>query len=656
MGRTPDPPCVYQPHPAARQIRGRPALRRFLILLAFVGIATPGLAQIGGPPPPPPIQSLEIFAAGSPTIVTATVADSKLDQFEYLPHDVTLHVERVIKGAAETTIHARILMSSDHLQALEAGRHRLLVAIPASPNSQAIVVDLSDPRMAVITEDLTLLRREDDLMAAIDKLLAKPSAKPQPQVFYRWISSDLVAGTTLADLPPSWRTYAPDRNRRMLLVPVDDTLERAGRALVRSRDPADRVEGVRMLANFRSRSNERRLRSLLADPAFKVFPQLGDALLTEEHQFFVRQAAFEVLNQWHVPVDRSVCLETFPSLLGTIVDFHAPRVLNNTELSWLQQATKLRSLELAEHSELFPVQIDLIASLTRLEHLTARNCRIEDYFFSVMARMRNLRSLDLQGSTVSDNVIDTIAAMPRLREVNLAQTRVSDGGIARLTSARPDLRITPSHLGFLHLTKANCTHTVYVLKRPAYDDWSGLTVGRLVGPIGWSKSPSGRDYFGPFGQQAMTLHLANLPKHRNVHIEIELWIIGSWDGDGSLGAGPDVMDIRIPGVGVALHSTFFNNDDDAGGDRPIQSFPDPYPGPGHKAYTGAAEVRTLGFTEPWSGHLYHRDAVYKLEYTFADSDSDLEIVLTGENVVQAGIDRLEDDEHWGIGGLTVKTD
>ena len=200
-------------------------------------------------------------------------------------------------------------------------------------------------------------------------------------------------------------------------------------------------------------------------------------------------------------------------------------------------------------------------------------------------------------------------------------------------------------------TTAPCFKPVYKLHVGSLTYWSSKNVGRLTGPLQWSKSPSGRSYLGPLGQQAVNLKLTDLPIHRNVTVEAELFIIGSWDGNTD-GAGPDILDISIPGVGTALHSTFFNNNEEFRTNLHLQSFPDPFPFGFHRAYEGASETKTLGFFE----NNFPRDAVYKLNFTFADSSPDFELVLTGLNVVQSYVNRLCDDENWGIAGLTVKTD
>jgi hypothetical protein len=226
--------------------------------------------------------------------------------------------------------------------------------------------------------------------------------------------------------------------------------------------------------------------------------------------------------------------------------------------------------------------------------------------------------------------------------------------------------------GFILPAKAACPRLIYRLAPPSTADWTTWHGDRFTGALQWSRTPSGRDYFGPFGQQYVRLHLDRLPRHKNVRIEVELFVIGSWDGNGGLGAGPDILDVHVLSMGKLMHSTFFNNTEGDAANLLMQSFPDPFPpntatpqdlntesaqhpSP-HPGYTGAAEIRSLGFTEPWAGVVYHRDAVYKLSWTFAHDRRDLDLTFTGQTVPQPIIDSLEADEHWGIGRLRISTD
>jgi len=278
----------------------------------------------------------------------------------------------------------------------------------------------------------------------------------------------------------------------------------------------------------------------------------------------------------------------------------------------------------------------------------------------------NRKSAD--GTTVLDRAIDNnnpdlvglllaCGADPAMR-----QKRDYSSGL-RFEVKPPDfepkfaaLRQRPVRL--IKQTNVACNRAVFALDPTQGDlrNWTSRTLGRLPGPLQCSRTPSGRAYLGPFGQQAVTLKLTGLPKHGNVHVEVELFVIGSWDGNGGAGPGPDLIDIQIANVGTLLHSTFLNDIEDETAGLPMQSFPDPYPFGYHKAYTGAWEVHTLGFTGVLDGRQYRRDAAYKLRYTFAHSESDLEVVITGDTVIRDAVHNLTDGANWGIGSFVVNTD
>jgi len=209
---------------------------------------------------------------------------------------------------------------------------------------------------------------------------------------------------------------------------------------------------------------------------------------------------------------------------------------------------------------------------------------------------------------------------------------------------------------FVPEVRAECGKPVYQTTPNLVDRWSSTSSGTIAGPVGWQTTPSGKAYLGPFNQQALTLSLDKLPAHKHLRVEIELFVIGSWDGNGSFGAGPDILDISLPGRGALLHSSFFNNTDDGAERTPLQSYPDPFAFGFHKGFARAAETRTLGFSEVWSGKTYHRDAVYKLSYTFEHDLSSLNLVFSGMTVPQYAGMGLLDEERWGLGSVKVYSD
>lgn len=167
-----------------------------------------------------------------------------------------------------------------------------------------------------------------------------------------------------------------------------------------------------------------------------------------------------------------------------------------------------------------------------------------------------------------------------------------------------------------------------------------------VGPE-WSTStravtPSGHTFLGEFSNQAVTLTLTNLTTHTNVTISFDLFIIDSWDGsitnnpDGRL-VGPDIWDLRVSDGSVLLHTTFSNNEDEP---FKRQAYPADFPDGEYLPRTGAAAVRTLGYTG-------RADSVYRLLFSVPHSGGSIEFQFSADGLEP----RL--NESWGLDNVQV---
>lgn len=194
--------------------------------------------------------------------------------------------------------------------------------------------------------------------------------------------------------------------------------------------------------------------------------------------------------------------------------------------------------------------------------------------------------------------------------------------------------------------KGECRNEVYNLKTGSTDRLTTTGHGPFTGDLVWSETPKKRPYLGPLGQQKVSLQLGDLPDHQLVTVELEVFLIGSWDGNGD-GEGPDILHIEVPGLGSLLYSTFYNNG--TKGAR-LQSFPNVYRQGFHEGYTGALEAETLAFPDDV------RSSVYRFSFTFAHTGPDFLLDVKGLTVPQGGLGGLLYDERWGITNLKVKTD
>jgi hypothetical protein len=154
--------------------------------------------------------------------------------------------------------------------------------------------------------------------------------------------------------------------------------------------------------------------------------------------------------------------------------------------------------------------------------------------------------------------------------------------------------------------------------------------------------PNGSTHIlGEFSQGASTtLTLTGLAPHSNVTLNFTLDVVGSMDGDGENGGGPDNFVITST-PGTIFNQNFANY---AGGNT--QNYPTEPSAP----TTGAAGTDTLGYSGfPDSGNGI-QDSIYNFSLSFADTSSTLAITFAGDTSEPAS------NEFYGIDNVVVATD
>lgn len=150
----------------------------------------------------------------------------------------------------------------------------------------------------------------------------------------------------------------------------------------------------------------------------------------------------------------------------------------------------------------------------------------------------------------------------------------------------------------------------------------------LVGPE-WSHTQTslspvgGRRFLGAFDDQVVTLEVPHLPDHSKVTISFDLFVIGAWAGN--------TWAVNIDGVGT--QSTSFSNSTSP------QTFPEWNTSATNPAYSGAAEVGSLGYATG--------DAVYKVKLTVDHFDPALRLDFFGQGL-GSGV------QSWGVDNVQVQ--
>ncbi len=196
----------------------------------------------------------------------------------------------------------------------------------------------------------------------------------------------------------------------------------------------------------------------------------------------------------------------------------------------------------------------------------------------------------------------------------------------------------------------------HVMVGPAITDLSGNAMGGnasvmyvsdFESPVGseWSTTarttmPStGRQLLGRFSSSSARLDLADLPAHTQVEVSFDLYIIGTWDGDGQGGAGVDRWRLGIGAPGNIIDATFSIRDD------ATQSYPSNYPTAQNQSRTGSVEFGDSGWPYQGGGTQFF----YRYEITRVVEHQGASLALFFSDGGLQGVS----DEGWAIDNVRV---
>jgi hypothetical protein len=170
-------------------------------------------------------------------------------------------------------------------------------------------------------------------------------------------------------------------------------------------------------------------------------------------------------------------------------------------------------------------------------------------------------------------------------------------------------------------------------------------------------TPNGSGFSQGFSNDTATLTLQDLPKHTQVTVNFDLYVLASWDGN-RLDAGPDFWAFGFLQDGLKqfqIQTTFSNTP--AASPAATQCFPvncDPAgPFVMNPAGTGG-EAIALNFPSQFGGLVDVPARVYHLTRTFSQSGPNLTLFFAGG--VGAGGPALQGavDEAWGLDNVEVQ--
>lgn len=204
-------------------------------------------------------------------------------------------------------------------------------------------------------------------------------------------------------------------------------------------------------------------------------------------------------------------------------------------------------------------------------------------------------------------------------------------------------------MGALAWVPASANTLVYVndFQSGVGAEWSWSGSGAV--PTSQAPADTNRKFLGEFiGGETVSLDLAGLPEHDRLQLMFDLYVIRSWDGEGT-DYGKDYFTLTS---GRDSPATLFNASF-ANGNPGGQSYCPGDTSPCDER-TGALEVNTLGFIfSSWLPDVTWEptvmDSVYRISLEFDHSDDFLNL-----NFFAQGLQTyIREDESWGLDNVRI---
>ena len=254
----------------------------------------------GAQPGPQYVESLDAMVVKAPLLFrgyfssdTRTVTDPKRSLFKYT---LTVHVDEVLKGHPLNPVELTTDVYAYETNEIEqwVGRHTPLLFILNTNNFipwQTICLDEAyrsrfsnfSIKPPITLMDSTELTNSADILA-----------------YARKIAKQRLNSTN---------TFWLGEGLCYLDVPVNPTLEKTAKQLIRSKDWRSRDEGIRALGCFKSAENIQLLKPLLNDSNYE---DASSVVWINQRIYYPRKSAYDVLTNWGINVPEPVWQEDLP--------------------------------------------------------------------------------------------------------------------------------------------------------------------------------------------------------------------------------------------------------------------------------------------------------------------------------------------------------
>jgi hypothetical protein len=427
---------------------------RWLVSVAVLASAVPASAQIALAPPPH-IQTLDVSLIRGSIVATGRVVD-----FQQVPGKTdnwraTVLVSETLRGRPNATLTVEVgrlrsrgdvpVRTETIIDAWLRSWALLLIAVPADSAAAPVIIDLSDPELAVMTADLELLRTPDAVVDAAKDIIRRTPAVATPATFSVAVEVTKVAGT-----PVDTRVrYSSPADFLFADVPVDARLERRAREALGAAERQRRLNAIEALGLFKSASNIALLRELLDDEDWRdTYSFWGrDRTMRRIQYNDIRRQAYTTLRRMGVDVrepDTKRPPDPDSEVVAVALD---DGVVTSGDVRTLTRYPNLEHLYLSAQT-LSEDDWAVVFGLRSLRALFLEGSNISDAGLARLSTMPSLGYLGLGNTRITDAGLMALAAVPSLKKIDLGQG-VTEAGVAALRQRRPDIEAREDEFAFL---------------------------------------------------------------------------------------------------------------------------------------------------------------------------------------------------------------
>lgn len=420
---------------------------RAWLLLAVIGLPVAAPAAYGQLPPAKSanLESVEAMVLNSDSVVVGKIlelGDGEKDGGRI----ATISVEETLRGDHVDRRTVRLLSPAAVVEPWKNRSCRLLLVLKGTPQTAFGVLDLDDKGLLVLSADLTLLRKPDEVVRVARAAIRRMPGVKAIDTFILRVPAEAVKDT-------KWSAYYRWSHWRVTLaVPVDERLEQRALELLRDKRYRQRLEGLAALRFFKSDDNIACVMRLLADPDWSIegFPAENNNGL-EVRYYDVRAAAYQTLIGWGIDVAK-------PTVKTELVksDMQSVYVTKDTDEVYARLRTCKDLRVVGFGCEGTDAALKKLATLTQIERLSlsaglGNYGKVTNAGLAELQKLTNLKQLDLHCPKVTDAGLKALAPLKNLTALDLQHSKITGAGLNELEARK---NITYLHLHMTRVTDA----------------------------------------------------------------------------------------------------------------------------------------------------------------------------------------------------------